>query len=62
MFNVTANLKQCLESLLANWCKIAHAEEYQLVAQKDKDYGYLLRNGYMFKRMLVEVVTHFMAH
>ena len=38
------------------------AEEYQLMAQKAKDYGYLLRNGYMFKRMLVEVVTHFMAH
>ncbi len=38
------------------------AEEYQLMAQKAKDYGYLLRNGYMFRRMLVEVVTHFMAH
>ena len=32
------------------------AEDYQRMAQNAKDYGYLLRNGYMFKRMLVEVV------
>lgn len=38
------------------------AQEYQLMAKKVKDYGYLLRNGYMFKRMLVEVVEHFMAN
>ena len=38
------------------------AQEYQLMAKKVKDYGYLLRNGYMFKRMLVEVGEYFMAN